>query len=187
MRVEATNIEGLLIFTPDVFSDARGFFLESYNKERYLSIASQLPDFVQTNLSKSTYGVIRGLHFQHPPYAQAKLVSVISGKVLDVAVDLRPDSKTFGKHFSIELTGENHLQLFIPKGFAHGFSVLSDEAVFEYKCSDYYNKDNEGGILWNDPLLAIDWKLDHKDIIISPKDTCHPTFAEFVRRMKEER
>lgn len=187
MKVQATNIEGLLVFAPDVFEDSRGFFLETYNKKRYESLAPSLPEFVQTNLSKSAYGVVRGLHFQYPPYAQAKLVSVIVGKVLDVAVDLRPSSPTFGKHFSIELTGENHLQFFIPEGFAHGFSVLSPEAVFEYKCSAFYNKEHEGGILWNDKTLAIDWKLDPKDIILSPKDITHPTFAEFAKKLKEER
>lgn len=185
MKVQAANIEGLLVFTPDVFEDSRGFFMESYNKERYSRIAPALPDFVQTNLSKSTYGVVRGLHFQRSPYAQAKLVSVIVGKVLDVAVDLRPQSPTFGKHFSVELSGENHLQFFIPEGFAHGFSVLSKEAIFEYKCSAFYNKESEGGILWNDPDLAIDWKLDPKEITVSAKDACHPSFADFAKGLKK--
>ena len=184
MKVQATNIEGLLIFTPDVHADSRGFFLESYNKKRFLDLAPALPDFVQTNLSKSTYGVVRGLHFQNPPFSQAKLVSVIVGKVLDVALDIRPDSPTFGEHFALELNAEDHLQFFIPEGFAHGFSVLSKEAVFEYKCSQFYNKESEGGILWNDPTLAIDWRLDPKDIIVSPRDTCHPTFAQFKKTIK---
>ena len=146
-------------------------------------LAPEIPEFVQDNQSYSTYGVVRGLHFQKAPYAQAKLVRVVSGKVLDVAVDLRAGSPTFGKHVSVELSGENHLQFFIPEGFAHGFSVLSHEVVFQYKCSSFYNKESEGGIIFNDPDLGIDWGIPQKDMILSPKDKVHPTFAQYIKSL----
>ncbi len=180
MEIKKTEIEGVYIIKPDVFGDSRGYFYESYNKKRLEELLPDIPEMVQDNQSKSSYGVLRGLHFQNPPYAQAKLVRVVSGRVLDVAVDLRAGSKTFGKYVSVELTGENMLQFFIPEGFAHGFSVLSAEAVFQYKCSNYYNKASEGGIIWNDPTIAVDWKLAPEDVMLSDKDKVHPTLAEWA-------
>lgn len=183
MEIIKTDIEGVLILKPHIFGDARGYFYESYNKKLLSDLAPEIPEFVQDNQSYSTYGVVRGLHFQKAPYAQAKLVRVVSGKVLDVAVDLRPGSPTFGKHVSVELSGENQLQFFIPEGFAHGFSVLSHEVVFQYKCSSYYNKESEGGIIFNDPDLGIDWGIPQKDMILSPKDKVHPTFAQYIKSL----
>ena len=183
MEIIKTYIEGVLILKPHIFGDARGYFYESYNKKLLSDLAPEIPEFVQDNQSYSTYGVVRGLHFQKAPYAQAKLVRVVSGKVLDVAVDLRAGSPTFGKHVSVELSGENHLQFFIPEGFAHGFSVLSHEVVFQYKCSSFYNKESEGGIIFNDPDLGIDWGIPQKDMILSPKDKVHPTFAQYIKSL----
>lgn len=183
MEIIKTDIEGVLILKPHIFGDARGYFYESYNKKLLRDLAPEIPEFVQDNQSYSTYGVVRGLHFQKAPYAQAKLVRVVSGKVLDVAVDLRAGSPTFGKHVSVELSGENHLQFFIPEGFAHGFSVLSHEVVFQYKCSSFYNKESEGGIIFNDPDLGIDWGIPQKDMILSPKDKVHPTFAQYIKSL----
>lgn len=183
MEIIKTDIEGVLILKPHIFGDARGYFYESYNKKLLSDLSPEIPEFVQDNQSYSTYGVVRGLHFQKAPYAQAKLVRVVSGKVLDVAVDLRAGSPTFGKHVSVELSGENHLQFFIPEGFAHGFSVLSHEVVFQYKCSSYYNKESEGGIIFNDPDLGIDWGIPQKDMILSPKDKVHPTFAQYIKSL----
>lgn len=183
MEIIKTDIEGVLILKPRIFGDERGYFYESYNRKDLKELAPQIPDFVQDNQSYSTYGVLRGLHFQKAPYAQAKLLRVVEGKVLDVAVDLRPGSPTFGKHVSIELSGDNHLQFFIPEGFAHGFSVLSPEVIFQYKCSAYYNKESEGGIIWNDPDLGIDWKLPERDMILSPKDRLHPTLAQYIKSL----
>lgn len=183
MEIIKTDIEGVLILKPHIFGDARGYFYESYNKKLLSDLAPEIPEFVQDNQSYSTYGVVRGLHFQKAPYAQAKLVRVVSGKVLDVAVDLRAGSPTFGKHVSVELSGENHLQFFIPEGFAHGFSVLSHEVVFQYKCSFFYNKESEGGIIFNDPALGIDWGIPQKDMILSPKDKVHPTFAQYIKSL----
>ncbi len=183
MEIIKTDIEGVLILKPHIFGDARGYFYESYNKKLLSDLAPEIPEFVQDNQSYSTYGVVRGLHFQKAPYAQAKLVRVVSGKVLDVAVDLRPGSPTFGRHVSVELSGENHLQFFIPEGFAHGFSVLSHEVVFQYKCSSFYNKESEGGIIFNDPDLGIDWGIPQKDMILSPKDKVHPTFAQYIKSL----
>ncbi|MBR5699663.1 MAG: dTDP-4-dehydrorhamnose 3,5-epimerase, partial [Bacteroidales bacterium] len=155
MKIIKTPIEGLLIIEPRVFGDERGYFFESYSERDFIEAVGPVK-FVQDNESKSRYGVLRGLHFQKEPYAQAKLVRVVSGAVLDVAVDLREGSPTFGQHFSVELTGENHRQFFIPKGFAHGFCVLSEEVVFQYKCDEFYHPEAEGGIAWDDPDLAID-------------------------------
>ena len=183
MEIIKTDIEGVLILKPHIFGDARGYFYESYNKKLLRDLAPEIPEFVQDNQSYSTYGVVRGLHFQKAPYAQAKLVRVVSGKVLDVAVDLRAGSPTFGRHVSVELSVENHLQLFIPEGFAHGFSVLSHEVVFQYKCSSFYNKESEGGIIFNDPDLGIDWGIPQKDMILSPKDKVHPTFAQYIKSL----
>lgn len=170
-----TEIEDLYIIEPQVHADNRGYFYESYNRSEF-ERNGLFYDFVQDNQSKSQYGVIRGLHYQIAPFAQTKLVRVLEGKVLDVVVDLRSDSVTFGQHFSIELSEDNFKQLLVPRGFAHGFSVLSEIAVFAYKCDNYYNKDSERGIMFNDPKLSIDWQIDKKDQIISAKDLINPTF-----------
>ena len=181
MNIVETEIKGVYIIEPKVFGDSRGYFFESFSQREFESVIGPVT-FVQDNQSKSSYGVIRGLHFQKPPHAQAKLVRVVKGKVLDVAVDLRKDSPTFGQHFSIELSGENHLQVYIPKGFAHGFSVLSEEAVFQYKCDEYYAPESEAAIAWDDKDLNIDWKVPADDVVLSPKDKCHPTFNEFISK-----
>lgn len=179
MEIVKTPIKDLLIIQPRVFSDARGYFCETYNEERYAA-AGITTHFVQDNQSKSSYGVVRGLHFQHNPHCQAKLVSVTVGKVWDVAVDLRKDSPTFGKWFGVELSAENHLQFFIPRGFAHGFSVLSETAVFTYKCDNLYHPEAEGGILFNDPHLNIDWKIPVEKALVSEKDKLHPLLKDAV-------
>lgn len=176
MNIIKTPIEGLLIIEPRVFTDQRGYFIETYNEKRYRD-AGITAQFVQDNQSCSTYGVVRGLHFQRPPYAQAKLVCCTRGRVLDVAVDLRKDSPTYGQWFSVELNEENHRQFFIPKGFAHGFSVLSETAIFTYKCDDFYHPEADGGILLSDPALGIDWQIPEEMRIISDKDTKHPLLA----------
>lgn len=181
MKIIETGISGLFVIEPDVFGDSRGYFMESFSQKKFNELTGLDIDFVQDNESRSTYGVLRGLHFQRHPYAQAKLVRVVSGKVLDVAVDLREGSETYGKHFAVELSGENHRQMFIPKGFAHGFSVLSQEAVFQYKCDGYYNPQAEGAIAWNDPALGIDWQLPIEDVRLSEKDSRHPTLKEFEK------
>lgn len=181
MKIIETGISGLFVIEPDVFGDSRGYFMESFSQKKFNELTGLDIDFVQDNESRSTYGVLRGLHFQRHPYAQAKLVRVVSGKVLDVAVDLREGSETYGKHFAVELSGENHRQMFIPKGFAHGFSVLSQEAVFQYKCDEYYNPQAEGAIAWNDPALGIDWQLPVEDVRLSEKDSRHPTLKEFEK------
>lgn len=177
MNIIKTPIEGLLIIEPRVFTDQRGYFIETYNEKRY-NEAGISAQFVQDNQSCSTYGVVRGLHFQRPPYAQAKLVCCTRGRVLDVAVDLRKDSPTYGQWFSVELNEENHRQFFIPKGFAHGFSVLSETAIFTYKCDDFYHPEADGGILLSDPALGIDWQIPEEMRIISDKDTKHPLLAD---------
>lgn len=178
MKIIETEIQGLFIIEPDVYGDSRGYFFESFNKRRFEEQTGISVDFVQDNESRSTYGVVRGLHFQRPPHAQAKLVRVVSGRVLDVAVDLREGSPTYGKHVAVELFGENHRQVFIPKGFAHGFSVLSEEAVFQYKCDDYYAPETEGAVAWDDPDIAIDWRIPADDMILSEKDKKHPRLSE---------
>lgn len=177
MNILDTPIPGLVLLEPRVFGDARGYFFESYSERECPGLPEGLR-FVQDNESKSRYGVVRGLHFQKAPYAQAKLVRVVSGRVLDVAVDLRPGSPTFGQSYCVELSGENHLQLFIPKGFAHGFSVLSDEVIFQYKCDEYYHPESEGAIAWDDPDLAIDWRIPAADVIVSDKDRHHPRLKD---------
>ena len=177
MEIIKTNIEGLLVIQPRVFADARGFFFESYNEKLYREAGID-NRFCQDNQSKSGYGVIRGLHYQLNPHSQSKLVSVIQGAVWDVAVDLRKNSPTFGQWYGVELTEENHTQFLIPQGFAHGFSVLSETAVFSYKCDDFYNPSLERGIMFNDPALAIDWKIPAGKEIISDKDMKHPLFAD---------
>lgn len=178
MEVIKTEIEGVLIIEPKVFGDHRGYFFESFNEREFALKTGQELHFVQDNESKSCYGVVRGLHFQKGEKAQAKLVRVIKGRVLDVAVDIRPDSPTFGKYVSAELTAENHRQFFIPKGFAHGFAVLSPEVVFQYKCDEFYCPEAEGAIAWDDPDLAIDWKLPAEDVILSDKDRRHPNLKD---------
>lgn len=177
MNIRKTEIEGLLVIEPDVFGDSRGYFFESYNKE---ALADVLPEteFVQDNESRSVRGVVRGLHYQKGEHAQAKLVRVVSGRVLDVAVDIRQGSPTFGKYAAVELSGENHRQVFIPKGFAHGFSVLSEDAVLLYKCDSVYCPDSQGGIAWDDPDLGIDWRIPHDEAILSDKDRCNPPLKE---------
>ena len=182
MKIKETHIPGLLVVEPQVFGDSRGYFFESFNAAKFAEQTGIDTQFVQDNESRSSYGVVRGLHMQLPPHAQAKLVRVVEGRVLDVAVDLRKDSPTFGKHFAIELTGENHLQVYIPKGIAHGFSVLSETAVFQYKCDGYYAPASEAAIAWNDPDLGIDWKLPSEDAVLSDKDRNHPSLKEFIAR-----
>jgi dTDP-4-dehydrorhamnose 3,5-epimerase len=177
MKVTETNLKGCFIIEPKVFKDERGYFFESYNAQKFNEAIGQKVLFVQDNQSFSTKGVIRALHYQIGVHAQAKLVRVLSGRVLDVAVDLRKDSPTFGEHVSIELSAENQKQLFIPRGFAHGFSVLSETAEFFYKCDNFYNKAAEGGIIYNDATLNIDWKIDKSDIEVSEKDLVLPTLS----------
>lgn len=177
MKMTRTDIEGLVVIEPRVFGDSRGYFFESFSQREFEKEVGQVR-FVQDNESKSSYGVIRGLHFQKPPHTQSKLVRVVKGHVLDVAVDLRRDSKTYGKYFSVELTEDNHLQLFIPKGFAHGFAVLSDEAVFQYKCDEFYAPESEGAIAWNDPDIGVDWQIPEDKVILSEKDKKHPSFKD---------
>lgn len=178
MNVIKTDIEGVVIIEPKVFGDNRGYFFESFNAREFEAQTGQKIDFVQDNESKSCYGVVRGLHFQKGDKAQSKLVRVVSGAVLDVAVDIRPGSPTFGKYVSVELTAENHRQFFIPKGFAHGFAVLSPEAVFQYKCDEFYCPEAEGAIAWDDPDLAIDWRIPAEDVVLSEKDKKHPRLKE---------
>ena len=177
MRVIKTELEGVVIVEPRLFEDARGYFFEAFSEREF---AEKVCDchFVQDNESKSSYGVVRGLHFQLPPHAQSKLVRVVKGRVLDVAVDIRKGSPTFGKHIAVELSDENHRQVFIPRGFAHGYAVLSDEAVFAYKCDNYYAPQSEGAIAWDDADIAVDWQLPLEDVILSEKDKHHPTLAE---------
>lgn len=175
--VEKTVIEGPLILKPKVFYDARGYFFEPFNKQRFVE-AGINQDFVQDNQSLSQKGAVRGLHFQAPPFDQGKLVRVVSGAVLDVIVDIRKDSPTYGKHVAIELTADNFIQFWVPPGFAHGFSTLEDNTVFQYKCTNYYNKDSEGGIRWNDPFLQIEWGVS--EAIVSEKDSVLPMFKDFI-------
>ena len=175
MEIQKTPINGLLIIKPGVFKDERGYFFESYNKERFLQNGIFM-DFVQDNQSKSSYGVIRGLHYQLKPYAQTKLVRVLQGEIYDVAVDLRKNSPTFGKWFGVTLSDENFKQFLIPRGFAHGFSVLSQSAVVMYKCDSYYNKASERGIIYNDESLNIDWKIKPEKVLVSAKDKMLESF-----------
>ena len=177
MKVITTDIEGVVILEPAIFGDNRGYFMESWSQARF-DEAVRPVHFVQDNESKSSYGVLRGLHYQRGAYAQSKLVRVVQGRVLDVAVDIRRGSPTFGQYVAVELSAENHRQLFIPRGFAHGFSVLSPEAVFQYKCDNFYSPQNEGAIAWNDPAIGIDWRLPAEDVILSAKDAAHPTLAD---------
>ena len=169
MEVIKTDIEGVVIIEPRIFSDERGYFYESFSQREFEEKVCRTT-FVQDNQSKSSYGVIRGLHFQKPPYSQSKLVRCIKGAVLDVAVDIRKGSPTFGKYVAVELTEDNHRQFFIPRGFAHGFAVLSEEAVFQYKCDNFYNKESEGSVAWDDVQLGIDWRIPAEKVILSAKD-----------------
>lgn len=172
MKIIETAIEGVVIIEPRLFKDERGYFFESFSQREFEEKIRKI-SFVQDNESKSSYGVLRGLHFQKPPYAQSKLVRVIKGAVLDVAVDIRKGSPTFGKHVAVELTEENHLQLFIPRGFAHGFSVLSQEVIFQYKCDNFYAPQSEGALAWDDSDLNINWRIPTNQIILSEKDKHH--------------
>lgn len=178
MEVLTTDIEGVFIIKPRVFGDARGYFFESYSKREFEEKVGKV-DFVQDNESMSKKGVMRGLHFQRPPFSQSKLVRCVKGSVLDVAVDIRKGSPTYGKHVAVELTEDNHLQFFIPKGFAHGFVVLSDVAVFQYKCDNFYHPEADGGISILDDSLGIDWKISTQNAILSEKDTKHPLLKDF--------
>ena len=177
MKVIKTNIPEVLIIETDVFGDHRGYFTETYNKPKYEALGITT-EFVQDNMSASCYGVVRGLHFQRPPFTQAKLVTCIEGAVLDVAVDLRKDSPTFGQHVAVELSADNHRQFFIPKGFAHGFSVLSEHALFSYKCDELYHPEADAGILLSDQTLGIDWRIPEAKRILSDKDTKHPLLKD---------
>lgn len=177
MNVIKTKIEGLVIIEPKVFFDGRGYFFESFSQQRFNELVAPVT-FVQDNESKSSYGVLRGLHFQKPPFAQSKLVRVVKGKVLDVAVDLRRNSPTFGQYEAVLLTEENKRQFFVPRGFAHGFAVLSEEAIFQYKCDNYYAPQSEDSVLWNDPAIGIDWQLPAESVLLSDKDKKSPLLSD---------
>lgn len=183
MEIIQTDIEGVLIIEPRVFDDARGYFIESFSQREFddkvAPILGHSVHFVQDNESMSSYGVMRGLHFQRPPFTQSKLVRCVKGAVLDIAVDIRKGSPTFGRHVAVELTEDNHRQFFVPRGFAHGFAVLSDTAIFQYKCDEFYHPEADGGISIQDPSLGIDWRIPAEKAILSEKDTKHPTLAEF--------
>lgn len=179
MNIIETNIEGVIIIEPRLFEDERGYFFESFNQKEFQEKVCKTT-FIQDNESKSSYGVIRGLHFQKPPFAQSKLVRVVKGSVLDVAVDIRKGSPTFGQHVAVELTEDNHRQFFIPRGFAHGFSVLSKEVIFQYKCDNFYAPQSEDAIAWDDPDLGIDWQISIDEILLSEKDKSHPKLAEII-------
>lgn len=179
MKIINTSITGVIIIEPRLFSDERGYFFESFNQKEFEDKVCKTK-FIQDNESKSSYGVVRGLHFQKPPFAQSKLVRVVKGAVLDVAVDIRKDSPTFRQHVAVELTEDNHRQFFIPRGFAHGFSVLSKEVIFQYKCDNFYAPQSEGAIAWDDPDLGIDWQISIDDILLSEKDKSHPKLAEVI-------
>ena len=182
MEVIKTEIDGVLILEPRVFEDERGYFFESFNLREFREAVGDV-DFVQDNESKSRRGVVRGLHFQKGPHAQAKLLRVVKGAVLDVAVDIRPGSPTFGKHVSVVLSGDNHRQFFIPRGMAHGFKVISDEAIFQYKCDNYYCREAEAGIAWDDPDLGIDWLESDGEVILSEKDRRNPRLREIPQEI----
>ena len=178
MLVEETRLKGCYVLKPKVFKDKRGYFLESFNQKTFNNQTGLNVNFVQDNESKSSKGVLRGLHFQRGEHAQAKLVRVVQGSVIDIAVDLRPNSETYGQHVSVLLSGNNKTQLYIPRGFAHGFLVLEDNTIFNYKCDNYYNKASEGGIIYNDKDLNIDWPLPEEELILSEKDLTFPLFKD---------
>lgn len=186
MEVKKTDIEGVLIVEPKVWGDDRGYFFESFNAREFAEKTGLNITFVQDNESKSRYGVLRGLHFQLPPYTQSKLVRVVKGRVLDIAVDIRKGSPTYGKWVSCELTEDNHRQFFVPKGMAHGFCVLSEEAVFQYKCDDFYHPEAEGGIAWDDPDIAVQWPIPAEDISLSERDKHHPCFGDFISPFRKK-
>ncbi|NCD70534.1 dTDP-4-dehydrorhamnose 3,5-epimerase [Mucilaginibacter agri] len=179
MKVTTTAIEGLLIIEPRIFPDDRGYFYESYNKQKFADVGITA-DFVQDNQSFSQKGTLRGLHAQAPPFAQGKLVRVLQGRALDIAVDIRKDSPTYGQHVSIELTGENHKQFWVPPGFLHGFATLEDNTIFTYKVTNFYDKASEIGVIWNDPSLGIGWGIADAEVLLSPKDEVLPAFKDFV-------
>ena len=179
IEVKKTSIEGVLIIEPKVFGDARGYFLESFNAKEFAEKTGMSINFVQDNESMSSYGVMRGLHFQNPPYTQSKLVRCVKGAVLDVAVDIRKGSPTYGKHVAVELTEDNHCQFFVPRGFAHGFAVLSETAVFQYKCDNFYAPQADGGISILDGSLGIDWRIPTEKALLSDKDTKHALLKDF--------
>lgn len=179
MNVIKTEIEGVFVIEPKVFGDARGYFFESYSAREFKEKAGLDITFVQDNESKSRYGVLRGLHFQLPPFAQSKLVRCVKGAVLDVVVDIRKGSQTYGQHVAVELTEENHRQFFVPKGMAHGFCVLSEEAVFQYKCDEFYQPEAEGAIAWNDPEIGIEWPVNAEDVLLSEKDKHNLCLKDF--------
>lgn len=183
MEIIKTYIDGVVIIEPTIIEDSRGYFFESFSKKEFEEKIGHI-DFVQDNESKSSYGVMRGLHFQKPPYAQSKLVRCVKGTVLDVAVDIRENSPTYGKYVAVELSQDNHRQLFIPQGFAHGFAVLSDEAIFQYKCDNFYNKESEGGINILDESIGINWKIPMHKALLSEKDTKHPMMKDFITPFK---
>ena len=178
MDVIKTDIEGVVIIEPRIFSDDRGYFFESFSQREFEEKVCKTT-FVQDNQSKSSYGVLRGLHFQKPPHAQSKLVRVVKGAVLDVVVDIREGSPTYGQHVAVELTEDNHRQLFVPRGCAHGFSVLSEDVIFQYKCDNLYNKESEGAILWNDADLNIDWQIPADKVVLSEKDMANSALKDF--------
>lgn len=178
MKIKETPLKDCYIIEPTVFEDERGYFYEKFNEKKFEELTGLNGHFVQDNVSKSSYGVLRGLHLQKGAFAQAKLVSCLEGSVWDVALDLREESPSFGRWFGIELSAENKLQFYVPRGFAHGFAVLSDEAIFAYKCDNFYNKESEGGILWNDSDLNIDWKLPAEAVILSEKDKVQALFKD---------
>ena len=177
MNVIKTELEGVVIIEPRIFNDARGYFFESFSQRDFNQQVREVI-FVQDNESKSSYGVLRGLHYQKPPFTQSKLVRVVKGSVLDVAVDIRKGSPTFGKYVAVELTEDNHRQFFVPRGFAHGFSVLSETAVFQYKCDNFYAPKSEGAIAWNDPDIGIDWRIPADKVLLSAKDANHPLLKD---------
>ena len=179
MEVIKTDIEGVLIIEPRVFGDSRGYFFESFNAREFKEATGVDVTFVQDNESRSRYGVLRGLHFQNPPYAQSKLVRCVKGRVLDVAVDIRKGSPTYGRYVTCEMSEDNHRQFFVPKGFAHGFAVLSEDAVFQYKCDDFYHPEAEGAIMWDDPDVGIQWPIPAEDVELSEKDKKHPYLKDF--------
>jgi len=178
LKVVDTGIKDLIIVEPTIFGDERGYFLETYNEQTWKNVLGEIPKFIQDNESMSQKGVLRGLHFQKPPYQQGKLVRVVKGSVLDVAVDLRKNSPTYGQHFKIVLSGDNKTQVYVPGGFAHGFLTLEDNTIFNYKCTNLYNKESEGGLQWNDPELNIDW--GEINPLLSEKDKFYEDFISFV-------
>lgn len=181
MKITTFDVPGLLLIEPKVFRDDRGYFFESYSQREFERTTGVKVNFVQDNQARSLHGVVRGLHFQKGEHAQAKLVRVVAGSVLDVAVDIREGSPTFGRHVAVELSADNFRQFYIPRGFAHGYAVLSDEAVFQYKTDNYYNPQSEGAIAWNDPELGIDWILPESEIILSEKDKKNPPLSDLLK------